>query len=439
MNRELSLIEFNTTIESNKSAFLCGNGFSMNFDWDFGSIFDRLYSAHKELLYNSLYSIKGSALFNKKCKQNYNNLKQRLRHVSEADLYKIFEDALLFAESMKECPILIEELLELNMVDNLVFKLSQIDILNQICDIGSTKGVRFVNIEYWPVLIYFYFTIKKINPSYYTFPDKNSFIDIVKIGDISNISFEGGNDLIEKVLLNGFTIYYRLLFSIAIFAKGKAIDISLLSNIDLLNQDTINELLEKFDSLITLNYDHILENLTGRDITHLHGEFVKEKKEFVHNQSLGLDCNYGHISFSDILIGDFFVLKNKSNVVSHLASKKSYVNKPINLVSSKIDKIIRNKRISTFVLFGMSIANDQHILRSIMVAFYEEKIKNPRIIYCYFNEEEKNVFSEQYNLCITFSEDLNKYVDGIEVNYIKTQCILNSYFINNVPIDKVVN
>ncbi|HDR7655444.1 TPA: hypothetical protein QCX68_000846 [Bacillus wiedmannii] len=429
MKHEISLKDFNKVLDESNSAFLCGNGFSINFDWDFRNIFDRLYAAHKELLYNSFYNVKGSTLFNKKCKQNYQNLKQHLRYLSEADLYKVFEDALIFAKSIQNSPKLLEDFSEMKLVDELVFKLSQIDILHQICDTGSKNGIRSVNIEYWPILIHFYFAIKKINPSYYKFPERNSFIDCVKMGDISVIKFEGGNDLIEKVILNGFTIYYRLLFSIAIFSNGKAINFSLLENIENLNLSKINQFLEKFQALLTLNYDHILESVTNRKVIHIHGEYIKEEKEFVHNQSLGMNSKYGLISFSDILIGDFFTLKHKSNVVSYFASKNSPVNKPMELASNKIGKIICNKKINTFVIFGMSIANDQHILRDIMTSFYTEQVENPQIIYCYFTEEERETFSEQYQLCITFSEKLNKYVENIKVKYVKTEDIRNVYFL----------
>lgn len=43
MNGEIPLNYFNELIGRSKSMFICGNGFSMNFDSDFGNIYDRLY------------------------------------------------------------------------------------------------------------------------------------------------------------------------------------------------------------------------------------------------------------------------------------------------------------------------------------------------------------------------------------------------------------
>ncbi len=76
----------------------------------------------------------------------------------------------------------------------------------------------------------------------------------------------------------------------------------------------------------------------------------------------------------------------------------------------------------------MNIDNDQHVLRNLMVSFYQAKIKKPKIIYCYFTDQERVDFEEQYESVITFGEDLNTYARGIEVLFIKTENILNEYF-----------
>ncbi|PEU03202.1 hypothetical protein [Bacillus cereus] len=428
MTTSISIDRFKETINLGKTAFLCGNGFSINFDGDFGNIFERLFTAHKQLIHDSSYLLNGNSVFTKKCKKNFKNVKQQLRVASEDTLYKIFEDALIFADSVQTNQCLLDELLKNKLVNEMVFGNSQITILNQICKIGKKKGIRSVNIEYWPVLIHLYFAIKKINPSYYSFPNSNSFINIVKIGgSVKNRVANGEETLLEDILLNGFTVYYRLLFSIAIFSNGKAIDLSLLTKLKNLNIDGIKDFLQDFDTLITLNYDHILENITQREVIHLHGEFVKGKQEYLYYQSLGLNTNYGHISFSDILIGDYFALKNQFNIISTLNSMKTPTSKPVTYVSKKIEDIVSNNT-DTFVLFGLSILNDQHILRTIMMSFYAENTKNPKLIYCYFTEEERDIFYEQYEKCITFSDRANEYVRNIEIEYIRTQEILDTHF-----------
>ncbi|WP_161783093.1 hypothetical protein [Pontibacillus yanchengensis] len=63
--------------------------------------------------------------------------------------------------------------------------------------------------------------------------------------------------------------------------------------------------------LISLNYDRIIEEVSGgRKVEHMHGEFVVDKEEYVYNQSLGVRIGDKYISFSDILIGDYFVFKS---------------------------------------------------------------------------------------------------------------------------------
>ncbi|MFT8348823.1 hypothetical protein [Clostridium saccharoperbutylacetonicum] len=50
--KEIDVKEIDRIINENSCVFLCGNGFSMNFDKNFSNIFDRLYDAHKSLLHN---------------------------------------------------------------------------------------------------------------------------------------------------------------------------------------------------------------------------------------------------------------------------------------------------------------------------------------------------------------------------------------------------
>ncbi|WP_066074659.1 hypothetical protein [Neobacillus soli] len=428
MSNEINILEFNEYIQKNKSAFLCGNGFSMNFDSDFGRIYDKLFLSHKNVIYNSSYEVKANKNFTRKCTDNFQSVKRFLRNISEDSLYEIFEDALLFAETIRENSRLNEELWEKELVKKLTFGLSQVDILNRICEVGKNKGITYMNIEHWTILIYFYFAIKQLNPNYYNFPNNNSFITVLNVGDKCLITLvPQENQLYEKVILNGFTTYYRFLFSVTIFSNGKALDMSMLSNIDNLDLNKLRDFLNKFDSLLSLNYDKIMENIVGDRVTHFHGEFVKDKTEYVYSQSFGLNYDNGYVSFSDILIGDYFIFKTFLPSVNNLS--KNIFNKKVTRFSEKMDAVIQNNSINNIVIFGMNIENDQHVLRNVMLAFYFSQQPNPRIIYCYFNEEEKKAFQEQYEEVITFSKEVNEYVKrNINVSYIKTQEVLKEYF-----------
>ncbi|MFF2889076.1 hypothetical protein [Paenibacillus sp. NPDC057967] len=399
----------------------------MNFDSDFGNIYDRLYNSHKELMRYSEYEVFSNKNFEKKCKDNYNSVMRFLRNITERNFYSIFDDALIFADSINNNKQLIEELWGKNKITRLVFGLSQIDIVNQICTIGRNKGQKYINIEHWTILIYFYFTIKTLAPQYYEFPSNNLFLTILNIGDKSNtVLLPQKEEVNEKLLFNGFTTYYRMLFSTAIFSKGKALDFELLGNSANLDLDKIKGFLMEFKSLCSLNYDNIMESIVDNPVDHFHGEFVKDRKEYVYSQSLRLKYDKAYVSFSDLMIGDYFTFKTLIPAINHLS--KGNINKETLTFSRRMDDLIEKSSVNSFVIFGMNIENDQHVLRNLMLSFYNANQKKPHIIYCYFNSEEKEEFIKQFSAVITFSQEVSAYAHKIEVSYIRTQDILKEYF-----------
>ena len=142
---EINVIEMNRIIHEDNSAFLCGNGFSMNFDEDFCNIFDRLYEAHKELIKNSKYETKSNIYFSKKCKGNFNNVKQYLRDSSKNDLYEIFDDGIIFSKYILENELLINALVKNGFTTDLVFGVREINLLEEIYTVGITEGANHVN------------------------------------------------------------------------------------------------------------------------------------------------------------------------------------------------------------------------------------------------------------------------------------------------------
>ncbi|WP_242159494.1 hypothetical protein [Bacillus cereus group sp. BfR-BA-01431] len=202
----------------------------------------------------------------------------------------------------------------------------------------------------------------------------------------------------------------------------------MLNKINQIDLKKLKGFLRNFNILTSLNYDHLMEKITEREVEHFHGEFVKNKKEYVYYQSFGLHYTNGYVSFSDVLIGDYFLFKSVFPVIWNLASKKTHTGKNIELFGQKSDRIIRENNINTIVIFGMNIENDQHVLRNIMSSFYFAEIQNPKIVYCYFNEQERDDFEKQYDGVITFSEELSNYARKIDIRYIQTQEILKEYF-----------
>ena len=103
-------------------------------------------------------------------------------------------------------------------------------------------------------------------------------------------------------------------------------------------------------------------------------------------------------------------------------------NKKIVNITRTVGKYIQEKQTNVIVIFGMNINNDQHIIRDVMLGLEEIAEKNPKIIYCYYNELDKIDFEKQYVSAITFSEEVNQKVRKIEVEYIKTEEVLDKYF-----------
>ena len=185
----------------------------------------------------------------------------------------------------------------------MVFGKSELDLVESIARVGKKRGYKFVNIEYWSILIYMFFAINEIDSEKYAFPSNNEFITLIKVGYINkNKIVVETDDIHQFALSNGFNTYYRMLFATAILCNGKAVNFSKLSNLSNLKLDKIKSFLDNFKVLLTLNYDHILENMSMRPVQHNHGQYVLNEKEYVYYQSLGVGLNFEtYISFSDII------------------------------------------------------------------------------------------------------------------------------------------
>ena len=133
-----------------------------------------------------------------------------------------------------------------------------------------------------------------------------------------------------------------------------------------------------------------------------------------------------YISFSDILIGDYFTNKTFAGMIN--AMNKNPINKKVPSIVKIVGNCMERNEIEVMVIFGMNIDNDQHIIRDVMLRFSDMPSKDVKIVYCYFTEEDRDIFSEQYEASITFRKDVSYRVKQTELLYIKTQDILQAYF-----------
>ena len=427
--KEITNEELENIVLKQPSAFLCGNGFSINFDKDFANIYDRLYEAHKLLLHSGKYDVKANNLFKKVFKDNYKNVCKYVYTYKQKDIDKVFLSGIDFAESIIKDKDLIKKLKDMGYIHKLVFGRSELDLVESIARVGKKRRYKFVNIEYWSILIYMFFAINEIDSEKYAFPSNNEFITLIKVGYINKNKIVAETDDIHQFALsNGFNTYYRMLFATAILCNGKAVNFSKLSNLSNLKLDKIKRFLNNYNVLLTLNYDHILENMSMRPVQHIHGQYVLNEKEYVYYQSLGVGLNLEtYVSFSDLLIGDYFTNKTFAGIVNVM--NKNPINKRTDNIVRIVGNCMKKDKVEVVVIFGMNIDNDQHIIRDVMLQFSDMPSKNVKIIYCYFTEEDRDAFNKQYESSITFGKDVSYRVKETELLYIKTQDILKEYFV----------
>ena len=433
---EIGVSKFNEYLKKNNVALICGNGFSINFDKCFNNIYSRLYTVHKLLIKYSEYEVFSNKEFSTKLGRNYNNIKMNTKNISKKKFYKIFTDGVLFANSIIENKSLIKELTENGYIRQLIFDKSELHLVIDISRIAKEEDISKVNIENWPILIYFYYAIKNINTLSYSFPDNNEFIRMIRVGNIDktnlfkerNIEIDSQQGLAySNTIFNGFFIYYKMLFSIAIFAEGKAINLNLLEGINNLDIDKIRKFLKGYKHIFSLNYDHIIENILDDKIDHLHGEYIIDEKEYFYHQRFGMIYNKKYISFSNMIIGDYFIAKTEMPLLMKFSSNKGK-NGTAYMWTDIIESKMETKQIDTIVLFGVNIENDEILIRELIYAFEKNNISNPSIIYCYFNENEKINFNKKYSELNNFSKDLTEYGKGISILHIDTKELLKEYF-----------
>lgn len=373
------------------------------------------------------YVITSNTILKQILKDNYDAVFEYLYSANKDDIYKIFDDGIDFAMSIICNNQLINEIEKSNLLTNLTFGKNELSLLYDFKVEEIKKDIHDINIENWSILIYFYFVIKKISSIYYEFPVNNNFIKMISIGQKNKNNFVEDNIIEQFVITNGFNLYYRMLMCTAIFAKGKSIDLKLLDKIDYLNIDKIKQWLKNYNTILTLNYDCIIENLLLEEIVHLHGKFHVNKKESIYNQSIGLQWSEKiYVSYSDILIGDYFINKTRAGIINSLNNNPR--DRKTTNVSKLLESTLNKNGITTVVIFGMNIENDQQVLRNIMLSLIRRIDKHLRIIYCYFNEFDLRSFIEQYEKIITFNKEINELVKKINVSCINTNDILNKYF-----------
>ena len=118
---KININELSNILEDSHSAFLCGNGFSINFSKDFSNIYDRLFESHQILKRKGKFYISSNTVLKSILKDNYNSVFKYLYNITEKSLLKIFEDGVVFAKSVINNDDLLKDLEDSNYLTNLTF------------------------------------------------------------------------------------------------------------------------------------------------------------------------------------------------------------------------------------------------------------------------------------------------------------------------------
>lgn len=424
MSNEISFTELMALVSNNKSALICGNGFSINFDSRYmcGNLMDSLYNTHCHILNHYEYTITPIKNFKNVLFANFGNAMKEINKLDTKEKFvHFFDDAVKFSNKILNNPKILNWIETENINQELVFGLTRLDLLKNIIN-QAKNDVLNVNYEYWTILIYFVLSMKEAPTSLYFPSNNNTFTKAVLKG--AKCELENIPEVDECSIINGVYIYFRFLFSTNILLNGDSINVERLEKWKSLDLNAINEFLSHFDSLMTTNYDHILENITHRNIGHLHGYFSKNK-EMVWGQSLSVVYNSNRYDLSTIVIGDYFLSKTVYNIIADLAKKYDYSTKT-KIYDKIIKENIKNQKSNTVIIFGLNIDNDYHIIRSIQSNL--SSLKDPHIIYCYFSDEDRKSFESVYNQSITYSKELSENVRNIRISYANSKEIISEVF-----------
>ncbi|WP_445487320.1 hypothetical protein [Niallia sp. 03133] len=428
---KISLETFEKTIKNNNSGLIIGNGFSMNFDPQFGNIYDSLKEGIFSIYKYGNFSISPDAkpITRQTINHNYKTVLNYVRSMNQQQLEKIFEDGVVFAAFITENQH-INNYLKNNkhILDHFKIGQNMLEITANIYRIGKLKGFKYVNIEHWPILIWLYNLIE-FHEEFKTFKKSpNKFISILTIGGTKSIFPKNSpGDVMNRTRFNGFYILYRLLMITIIFGKGKAIDKNKLKFIDSISTSSLSDWLSNFKTLFSMNYDQILSHIAGRPVTYLHGRFEDKKQGFTYFQSYALTYNDTEYYSNNIILGDYQTSKVLDHAIHSLVMKNFLFTEPAVETLKELQAKMNEFNLNHIVFFGMNPENDYHILSGIYYNFLQSKIQYPTITFCYYNENEIDDFITIFHQSIHSIYKNTQYQEQITLNFVVSKEIICNY------------
>ncbi|HDR4695488.1 hypothetical protein ABR775_14595 [Bacillus cereus] len=413
-------------------ALIVGNGFSINFDHSFANIYTSLNKGKNALLKSGELSISLGAKPETRhvLKTNYQSVLKFVRNMNQTKLENIFNDALKFAEFIVNTPVILEQLLESKYIHKLKTAPNMVEITENIAKIGKEKGIQYINIENWPVLFWIYNLIDR-TPEFIEFnKSPNLFVSLMKLGETLKLCDPNTpGSVMLRTRTNGFSIFYRLLMISIVFNEGKSVNIKKLSKINNIKQEKLNKWLDEFKVLFSLNYDKILELFSRKEVIHLHGKFAESKEGDIFYYSYALLDNGEKYYTNDILLGDYTTTKVLDGFMHQLVMNKQAFAQQMQDPLKVLETNLQAESINHVVFFGVHPENDYHILSSLYYYFYSNQISSPEVTYCYYGEEAKLIFEDNWNNIINnIYPKTAEYAKNIKIKYLNSKSILKTYF-----------
>lgn len=426
---EMSL---NLIKESASPALICGNGLSINFEPNLalGQLSKNMYKTHMHVMKFGDYAVTSKAM--EAYTSNYSATMKHLKKSihNQEDFTSLFEDAIRFAKIINT-PSICEWICNNGFNSKLVMGFGPLDYVFELLKQAEASDMALsINYEFWSIIIYFALVLNDAPSNIYSSNENNRFIKAVLCGGQFTRGYIQKNQsgYLEKTCENGVFTYLRLIFSTNILLAGNGYHVDQMSRWNDYNKDELNLFFSLFKNIITTNYDLLIEKLTNRSVSHLHGCYTRQKQVALY-QSLGVFVDAVRYDLSSILIGDYFIVKSFFSTATLLAQKFP-INTKIRNYNQIFEELIVKEKTDTIVIFGLNVNNDFHILRDLQVYFQRSGLGNAQIVYCYFCEEDKTSFENAYESCITYSPELNDYIrNHISVYTLDSRCILKRFFI----------
>lgn len=432
--RDISTELFQNLVKSSANpSLLCGNGLSINFEprLSLDCLGENLYQTHMHVVRFSDYNVispKMKAVLHPNYKATIKYLENIIH--TDKEFLDFFSDAVDFAKSITT-PQVVEWITDNKFNTKLVMGFGALDyVTDLIKQAEHSVSALKVNYEYWTILIYFALVLAQAPPNIYISPEGNKFVKAIAIGAEQSLGIGVNNqpNYFAKTCENGMFTYLRLLLATNILLVGNGYHVERMSKWGFFQEDVLKQFFMLFNHIITTNYDLLAEKITSGAVSHLHGCYTRQP-QIVLGQSLGVFIDTVRYDLSSILIGDYFVAKSFYATTVHMAQKLS-PNTKINFHQEVLKQIIEKEKSDTIVIFGLNINNDYHIVRDLQVFLYQSRLSQANIIFSYFNEEDRTAFREAYESCITYSEELNKYVrEHISTYTIDSHSILQRFFV----------